>query len=250
MTIRVVLVDDIPEYRRLVRVALTVRGGFEIVGEASDGAAAVAEVSAAQPDIVVLDLGLPDLPGREVIAQIRNASPRSAVVVFTGTYLEDTLGVSGMVDAYVLKDSDLDLLVDLLRDLGSPVAVEPAKVELPRDERSASWARRFVSEQCANWAPAELVDSAHLVVTELVTNAVTHGHSSCELRVARRDGRLRIEVDDRGAGSPDVRMAEEGAENGRGLLLVSVLSAAWGVESLPDGSKRVWADLATDSVDA
>ncbi len=75
MPIRVVLVDDVGEYRHLIRTALRVRGGFEVVGEAADGSSAVDVVSAARPDVIVLDLGLPNLPGREVITRIRSASP-------------------------------------------------------------------------------------------------------------------------------------------------------------------------------
>ncbi|HYO40835.1 MAG TPA: response regulator, partial [Nocardioidaceae bacterium] len=67
MTVRVVLVDDIEEYRRVVRIALRVRSGFEVVGEAADGASAVQVVAETRPDVIVLDLGLPDLSGRELI---------------------------------------------------------------------------------------------------------------------------------------------------------------------------------------
>ena len=246
--IRVVLVDDVAEYRRLVALRLRLHGGFSVVGEASDGTTAVEVVGRTQPDVVVMDLGLPDLPGHDVVPRLRLASPQSGVVVFTGTYVEDSLGVRPFVEGYVAKSADLELLVKLLAEVGSEASLRaPTTVELPCDRRSPSEARRFVREQCT-WARAEIVDAAELVVTELVTNAVVHAQTSCELRLFRADERLRIEVDDGGTGSPDVRLAADGDENGRGLVLVSAMSSAWGVVALPSGAKRVWAELVSEGV--
>lgn len=59
MAVGVMLVDDVVEVRRLVRTALRLRGGFEVVAEANDGAEAVRLAEALHPDIVVLDLGYP-----------------------------------------------------------------------------------------------------------------------------------------------------------------------------------------------
>ncbi|MDP9436466.1 MAG: ATP-binding protein [Actinomycetota bacterium] len=246
MAIRVVLIDDVGEYRRLVRLALRMHGGFEVVGEAADGTTAAKLVGMTRPDVVVLDLGLPDLPGREVVTRVRAACPESAVVVFTGTYLDDSLGVSPFVESYVLKDTDLDVLAKLLAEVGStPEERTPAVLRLSQDHRSAAQARRFVQDQCAGLAP-DFVDAAMLVVTELVTNAVTHADSDCEVRLYRAPGRVRVEVDDGGSGSPDVQAAQDRDEHGRGLMLVSALSAAWGVAPLTGGAKKVWADLLVD----
>jgi DNA-binding NarL/FixJ family response regulator len=61
----------------MLRIALRGRGRFEVVGEADTAAAAVAAET--RPDVVVRDLGLPDLEAREVIGRIRRASPTSRV---------------------------------------------------------------------------------------------------------------------------------------------------------------------------
>src|SRR3954454_19085624 len=89
MPIRVLLVDDVVEVRRLVRTSLRFRGGFEVVGEAADGAEAVRLAQQLRPDVVVLDLGLPDIAGREVLSRVREHAPDSKVVVFSGLETPD-----------------------------------------------------------------------------------------------------------------------------------------------------------------
>jgi DNA-binding NarL/FixJ family response regulator len=243
MAIRVVLVDDIGDYRRLVRIALRARGGFVVVGEAADGRSAVEEVRRTQPDVVVLDLGLPDLPGAEVISGVRDASPDSAVVVFSGTELHDAHVLRQQVEAYVVKTGDVDFLVDLLAELGGGEAGQSLSLHLARDLRSAREARAAVRSACLEWGCEEAMEAALIIASELVTNAVVHGESECEFRMLRTDRRLRLEAEDHGGGSPDIRLAANGDENGRGLLLVSALSSAWGIESVPVGRKRVWAEV-------
>jgi DNA-binding NarL/FixJ family response regulator len=102
VTVRVLLVDDVVEVRRLVRLALRLRGGFEVVGEAADGADAVRLAQDLHPDVVVLDLGLPDLAGREVLTRICLYSPGSKVVVFSGMDSEDREWIARRVKGYVL----------------------------------------------------------------------------------------------------------------------------------------------------
>ena len=138
MSIRVLLVDDVVEVRRLVRTALRFRGGFQVVAEASDGAEAVRCVGDLSPDVVVLDLGLPDLAGREVLSRIRDASPATKVVIFSGHDLSGHEWLEGQVAGYVLKDTQLDYLVDLLESVGRRTS-EEAVLQLPRraDQRPA-----------------------------------------------------------------------------------------------------------------
>src|SRR6476659_4986776 len=98
MVIRVLLVDDVVDVRRMLRAALRLRGGFEVVGEAGDGAEAVGLVGELRPDVVVLDLGLPDIAGRELLIRIRDRSPGSQVVVFSGGASEDRAWIAKHVD--------------------------------------------------------------------------------------------------------------------------------------------------------
>lgn len=243
MPIRVLLVDDVVEVRRLVRTSLRFRGGFEVVGEAADGAEAVRLAEQLRPDVVVLDLGLPDIAGRDVLTRVRDHSPDSKVVVFSGLETTDRAWIKDHSEGFVLKDSDLGYLLDLLESVGRHDSSR-AEIELPDDLSSVAKARQFVKQRLRQWGIGEPLDDALLVVSELAANALTHAQSSYSVRLSATPHVLRIEVDDSGAGTPEPQPLTETEEHGRGLHLVDALAASWGMESAESGGKRVWAELA------
>lgn len=235
--------DDVVGVRRLVRTTLRLRGGFEVVGEAADGAEAVELAGQLCPDVVVLDLGLPDIAGREVLTRVRASSPESKVVVFSGLDGPDRGWITDHAEGFVLKDADVGYLADLLESVGRPGRRE-ADIELPDELSSVSRARRFVREKLAEWRIDGLLDDALLVVSELAANALTHARSSYRVRLAATVRALRIEVDDTGSGTPEPQPLTIDEEHGRGLHLVGAMAASWGMEAAADGGKRVWAELA------
>ena len=238
----VLLVDDVQELRMLVRQALGRRGGFEVVAEAADGQSAIEEAARMQPDVVVLDLGLPDLAGQEVLSMLRSAAPGARVVVFTGGETSERATVRAEVEGFVLKNETVHYLVDLLDDL-SRQGPRAAVFRVSGDAAEIATARRFVANHGKAWGYQRVLDDALIVVSELVTNAIVHARSACDLRVKDADHILRIEVIDGGHGSPELQQPSEQAEHGRGLLLVSAICEAWGVDTLEDGRKMVWAEL-------
>ncbi len=243
MPIRVLLVDDVVEVRRLLRTTLRFRGGFEVVGEATGGAEAVRCAAQLGPDVVVLDLGLPDLAGREVLSGIRAASPRSKVVIFSGSDASEHQWIEGKVEGYVLKETQLDYLVDLLETVARR-ETEEAHLDLPHDLTSVQLARRFVAQRLAEWGLESIRDDALLVTSELAANAITHAHSDCRLRISLMPATLRIDVIDTGSGTPEPQPPSETLEHGRGLHLVAAVTTAWGLEMVPEDGKVVWAELA------
>lgn len=246
MTVRVLLVDDVVDVRRLVWTALRFRGGFDVVAEAGDGAEAVSLARSLQPDVVVLDLGLPDIAGRDVLSRIRELSPASKVVVLSVAESTDDAWISRHVEGYVPKDAELDYLVDLLESVSRPGGAE-ISIDLPRALTSAATAREFVTSAVAGWDLAPLLDDAVLVASELTTNAVTHAESCCRIRLSLTPASLRIDVIDTGTGTPEPQPATVTEEHGRGLHLVAALTTAWGLEDVPGDGKTVWAELARPS---
>ncbi|WP_405728686.1 ATP-binding protein [Streptomyces sp. NBC_00028] len=85
---------------------------------------------------------------------------------------------------------------------------------------------------------ATLAEDVVVVVSELVTNAIEHGHGTVRLRVIHDDGELRIEVTDDNPTPAQLGSASGLDESGRGLLLVAVLARDWGVG---DGGRTTWA---------
>ena len=82
--IRVLLVDDTPEIRRLLRVNLELDGRFEVVGEAGDGAEAISLTGSLRPDVVVLDLAMPVMDGLEAAPAILDSAPAARILVLSG----------------------------------------------------------------------------------------------------------------------------------------------------------------------
>src|SRR4051794_7869099 len=115
--IRVVLADDTREVRILLRLALETHGGFEIVGEADDGVAAIEQSRALAPDLVLLDLAMPRMDGLEALPDIRKEAPEAKVVVLSGLNAVDSAAeaMAAGAHAYLEKGASAnDVITTLL----------------------------------------------------------------------------------------------------------------------------------------
>ena len=82
--IRVLLADDLPQIRSVMRRALERDGRFEIVGEAANGTEAVQMAWKLRPDALVLDVAMPDMDGMQAIPQILQTCPKTKIIVLSG----------------------------------------------------------------------------------------------------------------------------------------------------------------------
>lgn len=82
--IRVALADDAEDIRFLVRFALEADGRFEVVGDATDGAEAIALLERETPDVIVLDMAMPNMDGLEVLVEMKNRGLRVKVLALSG----------------------------------------------------------------------------------------------------------------------------------------------------------------------
>ena len=120
-----------------------------------------------------------------------------------------------------------------------------ASVTLPAEPASTRAARRMLGKACAEGAlSSDLTDTAQLLASELVTNAVIHGRSPVTVTTVLNDGLLRVEVSDDNSRHPEMRLTDDRALDGRGLHIVALLAARWGVTDQPLG-KTVWFELAS-----
>lgn len=106
--------------------------------------------------------------------------------------------------------------------------------------------RRFVQATLRDWGHEDLVDTAGLLVSELVTNAVLHARAAPTVVVRLVRDLLRIEVIDPSSRLPRAKGYAVDSSTGRGLLLVDRMAEAWGTEIRPGGGKVVWFELRVD----
>jgi two-component system chemotaxis response regulator CheY len=77
---KVIVTDDVEAFRRLLRIALEESGHFEVIGEAKNGAQAVKLAKELQPDLVLLDLSMPELDGLQALSPIQWECPNAKIV--------------------------------------------------------------------------------------------------------------------------------------------------------------------------
>ncbi|MEX2246866.1 MAG: response regulator transcription factor [Dehalococcoidia bacterium] len=116
MTVRILLVDDHEVVREGLRSLLSRREGYEIVGQAGTVADAISEAARMQPDVVVMDVRLPDGSGIEACREIREARPETKVIILTSFADDEAVFASILAGAagYVLKQARGSVLADAI----------------------------------------------------------------------------------------------------------------------------------------
>jgi DNA-binding NarL/FixJ family response regulator len=115
--IRVLVADDHAVVREGLRTFLRLQHGIEVVGEAADGAQAVAESARLEPDVVLMDLVMPELDGIEAMRRIREQRPATRVIVLTSFGDDDRLlpAVRAGAAGYLLKSAQPQEVVRAIR---------------------------------------------------------------------------------------------------------------------------------------
>ena len=258
--LRVLVADDSTATRAMLREALGLDGGIEVVGEAQNGEEAFAGAVRLRPDVVLMDVRMPGGDGVHATRRIVSECPPSRVVALT--WSDDPATVRDMVAAgavgYVVKGGTIDELclaihragagdahMDqrvlagaledlrrlLLSDTGDRVAHPRRAVETAARRLRASPDMTSVPDEAWEGVPHPVVDR---VTYELLSNAVRHGRPPVRISVRREDPRAILTVTDTGGwdagpgsllrpyGEDPSRTRPRGAP-GRGLLLVTRL---------------------------
>ncbi len=128
-SIRVLIADDHAIERKGLRALLATERDIQVVGEASDGAEAVAQAQACRPDVILMDLVMPKLDGIEATRQITAQLPGVRVLVLTSFAADDKVfpAIKGGALGYLLKDSGPDELIQAIHQVhrGQP-SLEPS----------------------------------------------------------------------------------------------------------------------------
>jgi len=115
--IRILVADDHRIVREGLRLILESQEGFLLVGEAADGMEAVRLAEDLHPDVILMDLRMPQMDGITAIQSIREKDPQAAIVILT-TYNEDDLMIRGLragARGFLLKDTDRETLFRAIR---------------------------------------------------------------------------------------------------------------------------------------
>lgn len=117
--IRVMIVDDHPVVRRGIKSLLGEEEDIQVVGEAVNGRDALEKVDALQPDVILMDLVMPEMGGIEAIQKITAAHPSARILVMTSFAADDKVFPSIKAGAlgYLLKDSDPEDLIRMIRQV-------------------------------------------------------------------------------------------------------------------------------------
>jgi len=170
--IRILLIDDHTLFRSGMKALLQRQGDFAVVGEAADGLEGVKKAEQLSPDIVLLDLDMPVMNGRDALAQILDSRPELAVLMLTVSEDGEDLAECMRLGArgYLLKNIDADFLLHSIRRavegdsvlspemttklvarLRKPVASAPRASEVdsltPRERETLTWLARGASNK-------------------------------------------------------------------------------------------------------
>lgn len=107
MTVTVLLVDDHPMIRQGLRNLVASESDFQVVGEAGDGVEALQKIQLTRPDVLIIDMMMPNLNGLEVLVQVKKLSPRTRTIVFSMQSAEPYVveALRAGADGYILKET-------------------------------------------------------------------------------------------------------------------------------------------------
>lgn len=115
-TIRVLIIDDHPLFRRGVRQLLALEEGFEVVGEAAGGQEGIELARQFSPDLILLDLNMKDVDGLEALRTMRDMGIEARIIMLTVSNAPEDLmtAIRSGSDGYILKDNDPEEILKMI----------------------------------------------------------------------------------------------------------------------------------------
>ncbi len=178
-SINILIADDHPVVREGLIAMLSREADFNVVGEAKDGVEAVNRAKELKPDVVLMDLRMPEMDGVEAMRQIRSAMPDIKFIILT-TYSDDDYIFSGIeagARAYLLKDAPREDLFKAIRAVSRGESLIQPVVASKLLDRFSQLSRRTPS--------GEELSERELEVLCLMAKGAANKEISAELNIAQ-----------------------------------------------------------------
>jgi two-component system NarL family response regulator len=154
--IRVILVDDHPIVRSGIRGLLEKASDIEVVGEAENGESALRLADDAAADVLLLDMELPDLPGPQVAARLKQNHPELKILTLSAH--DDSVYVRQLLEqgaaGYLMKEEAPEVILDAVRGVA---------------RGQQGWISREIAAQISNWIRVEMEEDTRLTRREIET---------------------------------------------------------------------------------
>ncbi len=200
--VRLLIADDHPVVRAGLRDMLSDEPGLEVVGEASDGAEALASVEKLDPDVVLMDLRMPGVDGVEAITSITAGHPGTRILVLT-TYDSDAdilRAIEAGATGYLMKDTPREELYEsiLATARGEPVLAPTVtsrlmkKMREPESEKLSDRETEVLASVARGLSNREIARSLHLSEATVKTHLI---HVFNKLGVADRTAAVTVALE-------------------------------------------------------
>ncbi len=183
--IRTLIVDDHALFRRGLEIVLVSEADIEVVGEASDGAEAVAKAGESLPDVVLMDIRMPRSSGIEACRAIKETAPSAKIIILTMSDEEEDLfeAIKAGASGYLLKDIPLDEVAAAVRAVhGGQSLISPSMAGKLLTE-FAALARKEETEQPQR-VPAPKLTEREMEVLRLVARGMNNRDIAKELFIS------------------------------------------------------------------
>ena len=182
--IRLMVVDDHRVVRSGVKALIATEEGLEVVGEATDGREAVTKATALEPDLVLMDLVMPEMDGVEATRRITEERSDLEILILTSFSEEERIiqAIKAGASGYLIKDASPDELVGAIRDT--------YRGESTLDPKVAGTVLRSMQKEKDQ--PGEELTEREIEVLELIAEGLPNDDIATELYISERTVRSHV----------------------------------------------------------